>query len=272
MDAITQRLLPPRQRRPIPADESALGFGDIFSDHMFKMDYYDGSWRNPRIEPYAPLSLSPAAMGLHYAQLVFEGLKCFRRRNGKLALFRPTANFERFARSARQLCIPPVDPDLALEALRRLLAVDGDWTPHTPGTSLYIRPFIVAVEPHLGVRPSREYLFMIITSPVGAYYSEGFAPIKIFVEPYYSRAVPGGLGEVKAAANYAASLFAAEQAHQKGYTQILWLDPCSHKYVEEVGSMNMFFVLGDEVITSPLAGTVLPGITRDSVITLLRQW
>ncbi len=272
METVMKRILPQSQRRFLPADESKLGFGDIFSDHMFKMDFYDGQWRDPRIEGYGPLSISPAAMSLHYGQLIFEGMKCFRRQDGRLALFRPKDNFKRFANSARQLCIPPVDAEPALAALKELLAIDQRWVPTLQGASLYIRPFIVATEPHLGVRPAREYLFMIITGPVGAYYPEGFAPIAIYVEPHYSRAVPGGLGEVKAAANYAASLFAAEEAHKKGYSQLLWLDPCSHRYVEEVGSMNMLFVIGDEVVTSPLAGTVLPGITRDSVLTLARDW
>ncbi|UQZ89516.1 branched chain amino acid aminotransferase [Deltaproteobacteria bacterium Smac51] len=272
MESVSKRILPQHQRRFLPTDERKLGFGDIFSDHMFKMDFHDGQWRNPRIEPYAALSISPAAMSLHYGQLIFEGMKCFRRQDGRLALFRPEANFKRFANSSHQLCIPQIDQELALAALKELLFVDQDWVPHTPGTSLYIRPFIVATEPHLGVRPANEYMFMIITGPVAAYYTEGFAPIAIYVEPHYSRAVPGGLGEVKAAANYAASLFAAEEAHKKGFSQLLWLDPCQHKYVEEVGSMNMFFVIGDELVTSPLAGTVLPGITRDSVVTIARDW
>ncbi len=272
MEPIATRILPPHQRRFLPSDERNLGFGDIFSDHMFKMDFYDGQWRGPRIEPFAPLSLSPAAMSLHYGQLIFEGLKCYRRQDGQLALFRPRDNFRRFARSARQLCIPDLDQDLALAALGRLLRIDEAWVPRTPGTALYIRPFVVATEPHLGVRPSREYLFMIITGPVGAYYAEGFAPIKIYVEPELSRAAPGGLGEVKAAANYAASLYATEEANKRGFSQLLWLDPCEHKYIEEVGSMNMLFVIDDELITSPLGGTILPGITRDTVLTLAREW
>lgn len=273
MEKLDKRILPPLQRRFLPADESKLGFGDIFSDHMFKLDYYDGRWRNPRIEPYAPLTISPAAMGLHYAQLIFEGLKCYRHPDGRLALFRPRDNFARFAQSAQQVCIPDdFDQGLLLESLRELLTIDQSWVPSSPGTSLYIRPFVVATEPHLGVRPAHEYLLMIITGPVGAYYPEGFAPIKIYVEPKYSRAAPGGLGHVKAAANYAASLFAAEEAHKLGFTQLLWLDPCQHKYVEEVGSMNMFFVIDGEIVTSPLGGTVLPGITRNSVITLAKDW
>lgn len=272
MEKISKRILPQTQRRFPPQDESSLAFGNIFSDHMFRCDFFDGQWRNPRIEAYGPLNLSPAAVALHYGQAIFEGLKCYRRADGKLALFRPRDNFKRLNRSAHQLCIPQIDEELALNALHEMLLVDERWVPHSPGTSLYIRPFIFGSEPHLGVRPANEFIFLIITGPVGAYYSEGFAPINIYVEPRYSRAVPGGLGEVKAAANYAASLFAAEEAHKKGYSQLLWLDPCQHKYVEEVGSMNMFFVLGGEIVTSPLAGTILPGITRDSVLTLARDW
>lgn len=272
METLDKRILPQHQRRFLPSDEKKLGFGDIYSDHMFIMDYHDNKWQRPRIVPFAPLSLSPAAMGLHYGQLMFEGLKCYRRPDGQLALFRPAENFKRMGRTATRLCIPQFDQEFALSALKELLLVDQNWIPSSPGTSLYIRPFIVATEPHLGVRPSREYMFIIITGPVGAYYSEGFAPIKIFVEPHYSRAAQGGLGDVKAAANYAASLFATEEATQKGYSQLLWLDPTNHTCVEEVGSMNMFFVIDDEVITSPLGGTILPGVTRDSVLTLARQW
>ena len=272
MDKISKRVLAAEKRRFPPTDETRLGFGDIFSDHMFKWDFYEGRWHDPRIEPYGDLSLSPAAMGLHYGQLIFEGLKCYRHPDGQLALFRPRDNFARFANSARRLCIPDFDQELALAALKELVWEDQNWVPHSPGATLYIRPFMVATEPHLGVRPARDYLFMIITGPVGAYYSEGFAPIKIYVEPEFSRAAPGGLGSVKAAANYAASLYAAEEAHKRGFSQLLWLDPCQHKYIEEVGSMNMFFVIDDEIVTSPLAGTVLPGITRDSVMTLARDW
>ena len=236
------------------------------------MDYYDGAWRAPRIEPFGPLSLSPAAMCLHYGQEIFEGLKCFRRDDGALALFRPQANFARFNHSARRLCIPPLEEDLCLAALKELLLVDQDWVPRVRGASLYIRPFVIASEPHLGVRPASDYIFLIITGPVGAYYAAGFAPIGIYVEPKFSRAAQGGLGEIKTAANYAASLLADEEAHKLGFSQVLWLDPGEHKYIEEVGSMNMFFVLDDEVLTPPLSGTILPGITRDSVLTLTRDW
>ena len=272
MEAIAKRVLPPVQRRLRPADESALGFGDIFSDHMFRLDYHDGAWRGPRIEPFGPLALSPVAMCLHYAQEIFEGLKCYRRSDGVLALFRPQANFARLNRSARRVCIPPLDEELCLAALRELLLIDQDWVPRGRGASLYIRPFVIASEPHLGVRPAGEYIFLIITGPVGAYYASGFAPIKIYVEPHYTRAAQGGLGEIKTGGNYAASLLAAEEAHRQGFSQILWLDPTEHKYIEEVGSMNMFFVIDNEVVTPPLSGTILGGVTRDSVLTLARDW
>ena len=269
---IDKRVLPPVQRRLRPVDESALTFGDVFSDHMFRLDYHDGAWRRPRIEPFGPLALSPAAMCLHYGQAIFEGMKCFRQDSGSLALFRPQANFARLNVSARRVCIPPVDEALCLAALKELLLIDQDWAPRSQGASLYIRPFIIATEPRLGVSPASEYIFLIITGPVGPYYPEGFSPINIYVEPHYSRAAQGGLGEVKTAGNYAASLLAAEEARQKGFSQILWLDPARHKFVEEVGSMNMFFVLDDEVVTPPLSGTILAGITRDTVLTLTHGW
>ncbi len=269
---LTKRLRAEAQCQIRPTDEKKLGFGINFSDHLFKMDYYQEAWRDARIEPYGPMMISPAAMTLHYGQAIFEGLKCYRRQDGSLALFRPHQNWARFNRSANLLCIPQIDEKQVHQGLLELLKTDAQWVPHSPGTSLYIRPFVVATEPHLGVRPSKEYSFMIITSPVGAYYSEGFAPIKIYVEPELSRCAPGGLGEVKAAANYAASLYAAQKAASQGYAQLLWLDPCEHKYIDEVGSMNMFFVIDDEVITSPLSGTILPGITRDSILTIAKSW
>lgn len=269
---ITKRILPPIQCRFRPTDEQALGFGDIFSDHMFRLNYYGGRWNSPCIEPYGPLSLEPAAMGLHYGQLIFEGLKCYRRQDGQLALFRPLDNFIRLNRSAKRVCIPTIDPELALQATLELVQVDHQWVPGAPGTSLYIRPFVVATEPHLGVRPALEYVFLIITSPVGAYYPEGFAPIPIYVESKYSRVAPGGTGEAKTASNYAASLLATEEAKKQGYSQLLWLDSCQHKYIEEVGSMHMFFIIDGQLHTPSLEGTILPGITRDSVLTLARQW
>ncbi|MDR1084419.1 MAG: branched-chain amino acid aminotransferase [Deltaproteobacteria bacterium] len=266
---ILKRLQLPDHLKPLPSDEANLRFGDIYSDHMLLMDYFDGRWRNPRIEPFGPLLMSPAAMVLHYSQTIFEGLKCYRHSDGRLALFRPRDNFRRLNGSAERMAIPLLDDAFLLTALKELLKIDGRWVPSHPGSALYIRPFVIATEPHLGVRPAREYLFMIITGPVGPYYKEGFAPIKIFVESCYSRSAPGGLGAVKAGASYANSLLATEKAAQKGYTQLLWLDSCEHRFIEEVGSMNMFFVIDGKIVTSPLEnGTILPGLTRASVLTV----
>ncbi|MDR1296528.1 MAG: branched-chain amino acid aminotransferase [Deltaproteobacteria bacterium] len=268
---IAKRLLPPSHRKDHPADESKLTFGDKFTDHYFLMDYYDGAWRQPRIEPVAPISLSPAAMVLHYSQTIFEGMKCYRHPGDKLALFRPRDNFARLNQSAARMSIPLIDELFLLEALKELLRIEAGWTPSLPGASIYIRPTIIATEPHLGVRPAKEYLLFILLSPVGSYYKEGFGPIKIYVEGFYSRAAPGGLGTIKAGANYGASLLAAEKAAEKGFTQILWLDSHEHRYVEEVGSMNMFFVIDGKVVTAGLTGTILPGVTRKSVITVAKE-
>jgi len=253
-------------------DETKLGFGTFFTDHMFNMDYHpDKGWHNPRIEPYANISMDPATMVLHYGQGIFEGLKAYRNDAGAIQLFRPQENFKRLNRSAHRLCIPEIDPDFALEALKQLLLVEKDWVPSAPGTTLYIRPTILATDPFLGVRASFTYRFYIILCPVGAYYSEGFNPIKIWVTREYVRAVRGGVGETKTIGNYAASLYAGERAHKEGYTQVLWLDGVEHKYIEEVGAMNIFFLIDDELITPMLSGSILPGVTRDSVITLAKQ-
>lgn len=267
------RVNPAEELKPKPEDESKLGFGDIVTDHMFLMDYEAGKgWINPRIVPYGNLSIDPAAMALHYGQEIFEGLKAYRGENGTIYLFRPEDNYHRFNRSALRLCMPEVDIDLAIEATKQLILLDRDWIPRTRGTSLYVRPTMVATEPHLGVRPSNEYLFFIIIGPVGAYYKEGLNPVKIYVEDKYVRAAIGGTGESKAAGNYASSLLAAEEAKEKGFTQVLWLDAAERKYVEEVGTMNMFFVIDGEVISAPLTGSILPGITRDSVIHIVKDW
>jgi len=254
-------------------DDAHLGFGTIFTDHMFNMDYSpDSGWHNPRIEPYQPLVLDPSTMVLHYGQAVFEGLKGYRTGDGKIQLFRPHDNFTRINRSCRELCIPPIDEGFALEALKELLSLERDWVPGAPETSLYIRPTIIATDPYLGVRASHTYRFFIILSPVGAYYAEGFNPVKIWVTPDRVRAVRGGVGESKTPGNYAASLYAGEEAHRSGYTQVLWLDGVERRYVEEVGSMNIFFVIDDELITPMLDGSILPGITRDSVLALAQHW
>ncbi|SHF93374.1 branched chain amino acid aminotransferase apoenzyme [Desulfacinum infernum DSM 9756] len=261
----------PEQRRPRPADDQ-LVFGRIFSDHMFRMDYQEGAWQNPRVIPYGPLELDPAAMVLHYGQGIFEGLKAYRCADGRIHLFRPLKNMERFNRSVRRMCMPEVDAQLHLEAIEALVRLDVEWIPRSVGASLYIRPTMIASEPHLGVRPAAEYIHYIITGPVGAYYPEGFNPIKIYVSDQYVRAVRGGVGEAKTMANYAASLFAAELAKKKGYTQVLWLDAVERRYVEEVGTMNIFFRLKDELVTPPLSGSILPGVTRESVIDLAKHW
>ncbi|NLW00357.1 MAG: branched-chain amino acid aminotransferase [Clostridiales bacterium] len=251
-------------------DNDSLGFGNVFSDHMFVMDYsIDKGWHDPRIIPYGPFEVEPSMMVFHYGQAIFEGLKAYRNINGDIVAFRPLDNIARLNYSAERLCIPKVDEELVWEALKKLLEIEKDWVPDEEGTSLYIRPFIIATDPCLGVRPSYTYKFFIILSPVGAYYAEGFEPVKIYVTDKYVRAARGGLGNTKASANYAASLYAAEEAKKKGYTQVLWLDACSHSYVEEVGTMNIFFRIGDALVTPSLeGGSILSGITRDSVIAL----
>jgi branched-chain amino acid aminotransferase len=257
--------------KPKP-DENQLGFGTHFSDHMFQMDYSpDLGWHAPRIEPYAPFSLDPATMVLHYGQGIFEGLKAYRSISGDIQLFRPRDNFKRLNYSARKLCIPEVDVDDVMSAMKELLRIERDWVPSAAGTSLYIRPAIIATDPYLGVRASNTYRFFIILSPVGAYYAEGFNPIKILVTREHVRAVRGGVGDTKTMGNYAASLLAGQKAQDAGYTQVLWLDGVEQRYVEEVGSMNIFFVIGDELVTPELSGSILPGITRDSVLELGRQ-
>ncbi len=254
-------------------EDSALGFGTYFTDHMFNMDYTpDKGWHNPRIVPYGPMEMDPSTMVLHYGQAIFEGLKAYRKESGDIQLFRPRDNFKRFNQSAQRLCIPELDIEFAVEALLKLLTVEKDWVPSEAGTSLYIRPTIVATDPYLGLRTSHTYRFFIILSPVGAYYPEGFDPVKIWVTPDYVRAVRGGVGEAKTAGNYAASLYATELANKDGYTQVMWLDGVERKYVEEVGSMNIFFIIGDEIITPALTGSILSGITRDSVIKLAKSW
>jgi len=258
--------------KPKP-DDSKLGFGTIFTDYMFNMDYNpEKGWHNPRIEPYGPMQLDPSTMVFHYGQEIFEGLKAFRTDSGKIQLFRPEENFKRLNRSNYALCIPQMDEAFLLDALKQLIILEKAWVPKAQGTSLYIRPTVIATDPFLGVRASHTYRFFIILCPVGAYYPEGFNPVKIWVTRDHVRAVRGGLGEAKTGGNYAASLFASEEAHKHGYTQVLWLDGVEQKYVEEVGSMNIFFVIDNEIITPMLSGSILPGITRDSVITLAKMW
>lgn len=253
--------------------ESGLGFGQIFTDHMFSMDYsVEKGWHNAVIKKYQNFSMDPSSMVLHYGQAIFEGLKAYRGKGDKIYLFRPKANLERMNVSAARMCMAEMNVDDVYAALKDLIRLEQDWVPRTMGSTLYIRPTMVASEAGLGVRPAKRYLFFIILSPVGAYYPEGFNPVKIYVSDTYVRAVRGGVGHVKTAGNYAASIMAAVEAQKKGYTQVLWLDAIERRYVEEVGTMNIFFKINGSIVTPPLNGSILPGITRDSVITLLRDW
>ncbi len=254
------------------ADFDNLGFGNLFSDHMFSMEWRDGEWRDARIEPYGPIMLEPGTASLHYGQLIFEGLKAFRGADDVVRLFRPDANAKRFHDSCNRLCIPPLAVEDFVTAVSALVREDRDWIPVKRGQALYIRPLVFSSEAHLDVRPSRRYRFLIMTSPVREYFADGFTPIALKVEEDYTRAAPGGTGFAKTAGNYAASLLPTMKSQDLGYSQVLWLDGREHRYVEEVGQMNIFFHLGDRVITPPLGGTILPGVTRDSVITLMRDW
>ena len=258
--------------KPRPADD-ALQFGTVFTDHMFQLDYTEGrGWHDPRIVPYQPFSLDPAAAVLHYAQAVFDGLKAFRGSDGVVRLFRAATHVDRLNRSCERLCIPRLDPALVLESFHALISVDEAWVPRKRGTAIYVRPTVIATEPFLGVRPARTYTYFLILSPVGSYYAEGINPVKILATDKYVRAVQGGLGGAKTAGNYAASLYAAEDAKKQGYTQVLWLDGVHRKYLDEVGTMNIMVKIGDEVVTPPLTGTILAGVTRDSILTLLKDW
>lgn len=254
-------------------DPDTLAFGQVFSDHMFLMNYTEGKgWYDGRIVPYQPIPLDPAAVVFHYGQEMFEGLKAYKSGDGKTMLFRPDKNAERTNNTNDRMCIPKMDPELYIEAVKAVVKVDEDWIPRKEGTSLYVRPFIIGTEAFLGVRSSNEFLFIIILSPSGPYYKDGLAPTKIFVEDEYVRAVPGGTGYAKIGGNYAGALKSQEKAHNLGFSQVLWLDGVERKYVEEIGTSNAFFIIDGEVITAPLAGTILPGITRDSVIQLLKSW
>lgn len=256
-----------------PTDESKLGFGSVFTDHMFLMDYTEGiGWHDARIVPYGPIPMDPSAMCLHYGQTVFEGMKAYRTEDNRILMFRPEENFKRLNSSNDRLQIPQVDEALLLEGLEKLVELEKDWVPHSSGASLYIRPFIVATEPKLGVKASANYLYIVVLSPSGPYYASGLNPVKIYIETKYVRAVKGGMGAAKTGGNYAASLKAQVIAHEQGYSQVLWMDGVEHKYIEEVGAMNVFFVIGDEVVTPELVGSILPGITRKSSIELLREW
>ena len=261
--------------KPKP-DPDTLAFGKQFSDHMFVMEYETGKgWHDGRIVPYGPLSLVPAAAVFHYGQEIFEGMKAYRTPDGRVQLFRPYMNAQRLRKSNERMCMPDIDPELFVGAIRALVDIERDWIPHKPGTSLYIRPFVIADDPFLGVQAANHYKFVIILSPVGPYYNipgGGLAPTSIYVEEEYVRAARGGVGFAKVGGNYAASLKAQDRAHSKGCAQVLWLDAIEHSYIEEIGTSNAFIMIGDEVITAPLLGTILPGVTRASVIELLKKW
>lgn len=258
---------------PKAKPEGPLGFGKIFTDHMFVMNYTEGKgWHDARIVPYGDLTLSPSSMVFHYGQEMFEGLKAYRGEDGKTYLFRPDMNAKRTNATNDRLCIPHLPEEDFVQAVKAVVKVDEDWVPTEKGTSLYIRPFIIATDAFLGVAPSKTYLFIIILSPSGAYYASGLQPVGIWIEDDYVRAVKGGMGFAKTGGNYAASLAAQVKAHDAGYSQVLWLDGVERKYIEEVGAMNIFFKIDGEIVTPMLNGSILPGITRDSVLTLCRDW
>ena len=270
MEKINYHLKEAKEKIKIPEN---LGFGKIFTDHMFVMDYNEQKgWHNPVIQPVENLSLHPAAMFFHYGQGIFEGLKAFKTASGEPVIFRPEDHIRRFNNSAKRLCIPEINPEVMLNALIELISLEKKWIPENKGESMYIRPFAFGVDPFLGVKPASRYKLIILLSPVGAYYAEGFKPVKILVQNDFVRAVRKGMGECKFPGNYAASLLAQEKAHEKGFTQVLWLDGVEQKYIEEVGTMNIFIRFKDEIATPELSGSILPGMTRDSVLRILKDW
>jgi branched-chain amino acid aminotransferase len=265
--------------QPTPASRraeilQAPGFGNHFTDHMILIDYdADRGWHAPRVEPYGPIALDPSAMVLHYAQEIFEGLKAYRQPNGTIASFRPDANARRLNSSARRLAMPELPEEDFLESLRALLAADHDWVPAAGGEdSLYLRPFMFATDPALGVRPSNTYMYVVIASPAGAYFPGGLKPVSVWLSSEYVRAAPGGIGDAKTGGNYAASLLAQAQAAEHGCEQVVWLDAIERRFIEEMGGMNLFFVFGSgadaRLVTPELTGSLLPGVTRDSLLSL----
>ncbi|TFE01641.1 branched-chain amino acid aminotransferase [Jeotgalibacillus salarius] len=252
---------------------AAVPFGTTFTDHMFLMEYEEGKgWHDARITPYSPITLDPAAMIFHYGQTIFEGLKAYRTKDNRILLFRPEKNFERLNLSGERLSIPPVDEKQVLEYLKRLIEFEKDWVPEAPGTSLYIRPFIIATEPNLAVSPSKTYRMMILLSPVGPYFPGGLKPVTIHVEQEFTRAVKGGTGMAKTAGNYSSGYQAQAGAKKTGNADVLWLDGIEKRYIEEVGSMNIFFKINGEVVTPALSGSILKGVTRMSILEVLKSW
>ncbi len=266
---IAIQTLPEQQRKPLFTDSSSLGFGRIFTDHMFTMRYHpEKGWHEPKIEPYRALEFEPATIVFHYGQEIFEGTKAFVGEDGQVRLFRTDRNIARMNRSAERMCMPRVPEDVTLQAIEELVRVDRRWIPKERGTSLYIRPTMIGTDPFLGVRASDTYLFFVILSPVGAYYAEGFNPVSLLVDKRFTRAATGGTGEAKAGGNYGGSLLAGRIAAEKGCAQVLWLDAKEHRWVEEVGAMNIWFAFGNKLVTPPLTGTILPGVTRESLVEL----
>ena len=254
-------------------DESSLGFGKYFTDHMFIMDYTrEKGWHDARIVPFGNLSLHPACTVFHYGAEIFEGMKAYRTAEGNIQLFRPDQNIERMNNTCARMCVPEIPAEDVLQAIKALVEYEKEWVPHSEGTSLYIRPFVIATDEFLGVAPSKTYKFIIILAPSGAYYESGLAPVGIWIEDEYVRAVKGGMGFAKTGGNYAASLAAQVKAHDDGYSQVLWLDGVERKYIEEVGAMNIFFKINGTIVTPMLNGSILPGITRNSVIELCKSW
>ncbi len=262
-----------KNKKAKPGVNDEIEFGSVFTDHMFVMDYScDKGWNNPRIVPYQNLSLDPSALIFHYGQSMFEGMKAYKTEDNKTYLFRPLKNIQRANNSNKRLCIPEIPEEDFLQAIKELVKIDEEWIPKKKGSSLYIRPFVIATEPSLNVKPSSEFKFIIILSPVGAYYKEGLNPVKIWIEDEYVRAVRGGIGEAKTGGNYAASMLSQEKAHAAGFSQVLWLDGIEHKYIEEVGAMNIFFKISGKIVTPMLNGSILPGVTRASVIDVCKDF
>jgi branched-chain amino acid aminotransferase len=250
-------------------DYNNIQFAREYSDHMLLADFKDGEWGNVRIEPYGNLSISPANPAIHYGQSIFEGLKAYKQADGRVSVFRPKANYDRMNISAKRMVMPHIPEEIFMDGLTELLKLDQKWVPDVDGTSLYIRPFLFAIDEFIGVRPSQDFTFMIITTPVGAYYT---SPVKVKVETHYTRAVKGGTGFAKTAGNYAASLYPAKLAQEAGYDQLIWTDGQNHELIEESGTMNIMFIIDDALVTAPTGDTILDGITRNSVLTLAKDW
>ena len=269
VDTMEIRIEKTANSRLAELDQDNILFGKQYADHMFIADYANGTWSDLRIVPYGDLLLSPANATLHYGQTIFEGLKAYKNEHNEVLVFRPEDNAKRLQVSARRMCIPEVPVELFMNGLSELLNLDRDWVPNRPGTSLYVRPFVFACDPYIGIRPSDTYSFIIFCSPVSSYYSE---PVKVRIETKYTRAVAGGTGYSKTAANYATALYPAVEAQKEGYHQLIWTDGGSHEYIEESGTMNVMFLIGNKLITAPTGDTILDGITRQSVLTLAKEW